>query len=377
MLVALVLAVAGCGSVALGHAVRHHALLQPADPAPVAPPARSADLAAARAGVARAGAWWDPRRGWYDQYLPATGHTWRATLWGIVHLFGAYNAIAIADPSRANVAAARRFGIGAERYWNPDLRPVPGYSRTPPGKVGRTWYDDEGWWGVAQFDAYRATHDRRFLADAARSLRFIDSGWDPVAGGIWWNDLQTFKASEGLVGGTLTAAGLFEVTHRARYLALARKYIAWADRTIRAPDGLYGARSSPRRPMPYVEGPMAEAFLRLCHATGRQAYCHKGDHLLRVTTARFPTLTMGPQFDAIYLRSLLEAYRMDHDPRWYRIAASVGAEAMTHAAQAGRAVPSQLGRPAHRRAGDAGEQAADTRRHDQRAGLARGRQRCG
>jgi hypothetical protein len=52
-----------------------------------------------------------------------------------------------------------------------------------------------------------------------------------------------------------------------------------------------------------------------------------------VTTARFPTLTMGPQFDAIYLRSLLEAYRMDHDPRWYRIAAAVGAEAMAHAAR--------------------------------------------
>jgi hypothetical protein len=85
--------------------------------------------------------------------------------------------------------------------------------------------------------------------------------------------------------------------------------------------------------MPYVEGPMAEAFLRLCHATRQQSYCRKGEHLLRVTAARFPTLTMGPQFDAIYLRSLLAAYRMDHHPRWYRIAAAVGAEALTHAAR--------------------------------------------
>ena len=85
--------------------------------------------------------------------------------------------------------------------------------------------------------------------------------------------------------------------------------------------------------MPYVEGPMAEAFLRLCRATGRQAYCRKGEHLLRVTAAHFPTLTMGPQFDAIYLRSLLAAYRIDHHPRWYRIAGSVGAEALAHAAR--------------------------------------------
>ena len=334
VLAALAITVAGCGSAAVQQAARpHRARASPAAPPPSVRLAPSAYLAAARAGVARARAWWDPRRGWYDQYLPATGHRWRATLWGIVHLFGAYNAIAIADPSRADVAAARRFAIGAERYWNPDLRPVPGYSRTPPGKVGRTWYDDEGWWGVAQFDAYRATHDRRFLADAARSLRFIDSGWDPVAGGIWWNDLHAFKASESLAGATLTAAGLFEATHRAGYLALAQKYIGWADRTIRAPDGLYGARSSPRRPMPYVEGPMAEAFLRLCRATGDQAYCRKGEHLLRVTAAHFPTLTMGPQFDAIYLRSLLAAYRIDHHPRWYRIAAAIGTEALRHAAR--------------------------------------------
>jgi hypothetical protein len=323
VLLALVVGLVGCGSLA---AVRPRVR-------PQRRLAASPYLAAARAGVARARAWWDPHRGWYRQYLPSTIHTRTASLWGIVHLFGAYNAIAIADPSRANVAAARRFATGAERYWNPDLRPVPGYSPVPAGQVGHSWYDDEGWWGVAQFDAYRATHDRRFLADAARSLRFLDSGWDPVAGGIWWNDLRQFKASEGLAGGTLTAAGLFEVTHRQRYLAVAHKYIAWADRTIRAPDGLYGARSSPSRPMPYVEGAMAEAFLRLCRATGRQAYCRTGEHVLRVTAARFPTLTMGPQYDALYVRSLLEAYLMDHNPRWYRIAAAVGDQALKHAAR--------------------------------------------
>ena len=92
-------------------------------PRAVAP---STMLAAARTGVARAHAWWDPGRRWYRQYLPGTGHTRRATLWGIVHLFGSYNAIALADPTKADVAADRRFATAAERYWNPDLRPVPG-----------------------------------------------------------------------------------------------------------------------------------------------------------------------------------------------------------------------------------------------------------
>ena len=316
LLVAIALWACGCGTSA------PHA----------APPAY---LAAARAGIAHAHAWWDPSRGWYRQYLPQTGHTRRATLWGIVHLFGAYNAVALADPTPAAVAADRRFAIGAERYWNPDIRPVPGYSPVPVGQTGHTWYDDEGWWGVAQFDAYRATHDRRFLADAARSLRFVDSGWDPRSGGIWWNDLRRFKASEGLAGGMLTAAGLYAVTHHPRDLAIARRYLAWADRHLRAPDGLYGARSSPRRPMPYIEGPIAEALLRLCHATGDRGYCTHGEALLRTTARRFPHLTMGPQYDALYVRSLLAVYAIDHDRRWYDIAARVGREAAAHAAAKG------------------------------------------
>jgi hypothetical protein len=40
---------------------------------------------------------------------------------------------------------------------------------------------------------------------------------------------------------------------------------------------------------------------------------------------------MGPQYDAIYIRSLLEIYRIDHNPRWYRVAAAVGDRAMAKA----------------------------------------------
>jgi hypothetical protein len=185
VLLALVLGIAGCGGVtAVGMRLLAH---------PDRARTMAVDLAAAERGIARAHAWWNPRRRWYWQYLPGTGHSRRASLWGIVHLFGAYNAVALADPTPAHIAADRRFAIGAEQYWNPDLRPVPGYSPVRPGQTGFTWYDDEGWWGVAQFDAYRATHDRRFLGDAARSLRFVDSGWDPVAGGIWWNVLRSSR----------------------------------------------------------------------------------------------------------------------------------------------------------------------------------------
>ncbi|MFL6114329.1 MAG: glycoside hydrolase family 76 protein, partial [Catenulispora sp.] len=285
--------------------------------------------------------------GWYRQFLPGHGRS-LATMWGIVHLFGATNAIALADPTPAHRAAARRFADGAERYWNPELRPVPAYGPSPLG-LGphrRTWYDDEAWWGVAFWDAYRATHDRRYLRSAARSLRFIDSGWDPRRGGIYWDTRHTFKASESLAGGTLTAAGLYETTHDPHYLALARKYIRWADRTIKARDGLYGGRSTPAVPMAYVEGPMAEALVRLCHATGRKADCAEGERLMRTTANHFRVLTQGPQMDAIYIRSVVQLYRLDHNPRWYRIATTAANEAIARAADAhGRYLKMWDGRP--------------------------------
>jgi hypothetical protein len=288
-------------------------------------------LKAAEAGVANSGAWWDARRHWYRQQL---GHRMLATNWGIVHLFGAIDALALADPTPAHKAAVRAFAKGAERYWNPDLRPVPGYGPYPGnrGARHRTWYDDEGWWGIAFYDAFRATGDRRYLRSADRALAFLDSGWDRRSGGIYWDSNRTFKASESLVGATLIAAYLYQETHQAKYLALARKYTSWADSQLRGGDGLYRSRpTSYGVPMPYVEGPMATAFVVLCKATGDQAWCTKGEDLAGRTAARFPKLTMGPQYDAMYVRALLELYRLDGSRRWYDVAVAATDRAMANA----------------------------------------------
>jgi uncharacterized protein YyaL (SSP411 family) len=328
------LALASCGHASpkpIARAARAAAPLAPAAPVATTP---KSYLAAASAALARTSAWWDPKQHWYRQRLSGKG---LATNWGSVHLFGALDALAIAAPTRAHRAAVRAFARGAERYWNPDLRPVPGYGPSPGnrGAGHRSWYDDEGWWGIAFYDAFRATGDRRYLGAASRALAFLDSGWDPKSGGVYWDTNRTFKASEGLVGGTLLAAYLYEETHKPRYLALAQKYIAWADRSLRGPDGLYSSRPSGGQPMPYVEGPMAAAFAVLCKSTGRHYWCTRAEDLAARTARRFPTLTMGPQYDAMYVRALLELYRFDHKRRWYDLAASATRRAMTHAMDAG------------------------------------------
>jgi uncharacterized protein YyaL (SSP411 family) len=290
-------------------------------------------LRVAEAAYGRTHAWWDPSRGWYRQFLPGHG-SGTATVWGIVHLFEATDAIAMASPTKANVAAARSFANTAEGYWDPNLRPVPGYGPSLNGRGTHAWYDDEAWWAVAYYDAYRATHDKRFLTSASKALAFIDSGWDRKSGGIFWDTNKTFKASESLAGGTLTAAGLYQITHQRHYLQLAQKYIRWANATIRGKNGLFGGRSTPEGPMPYVEGPMAEALLRLCHATGHKAYCAEGEQVMRASAKQWPTPDMGPQFDALYIRAVLEIYKMDHNPRWYRIAEGAAQQALAHASDA-------------------------------------------
>jgi uncharacterized protein YyaL (SSP411 family) len=301
-------------------------------PADAATPLTRADyLQAAAVGRTRSRKWWDTRRHWYRERLASRSKYPLATLWGVLPLFATTNALAIADPTPARKAAVRAFAAGAERYWNPGLRPVPGYAPYPGNRSpnDRTWFDDNGWWGISFYDAYRATGNARYLASAKRALVFVDSsGWDRRRGGLWWETRHKHKAGESMASGTLLAASLYRETRAPRYLAIARKYIAWADAEFRGDDGLYDRSESDDTAMPYVQGPMFASFALLCESTGDRSWCDRAEQLADRSSRRFPTLEMGPQYDAVYIRCLLELYRHDHDPRWYDIAAATAERAI-------------------------------------------------
>jgi uncharacterized protein YyaL (SSP411 family) len=326
-------------AIAISFATPAHAQT-PGSPAPV--PALSAVqqhyLALAQAGVARAEQRWrDPLRGWYDARLNDRERYPLATIWDIVPLFESLDAIAIAQPTAANQHAVATFAAGAERYLNRGLRPVSGFSPYPGDREANTetWFDDNGWWGIAFVEAYRATGRRRYLTDAQRALRYIATvGWDPRSGGIWWNTDHPYKAGEALASGTLLATLLYQQTHSSFALLQARKFLAWGDTSgFSAVNGLYAASNVNPTPIDYIESPLIYAQALLCQLTGASSGCQRAEQLKAAALRRFGyLLDFSPQYDAIYLQWMLALYALDGDRTLYLLAADNARDAQTRAA---------------------------------------------
>lgn len=317
--------------------------------APSAP--QQAYLTLAQRGVAQAQRWWNPRLGWYDARLGDGKRYPLATIWDSVPLFESLDAIAIADPTSATRAAVARFAAGAERYLNRGLRPIAGYSPYPGDRERNTetWFDDNGWWGIAFVQAYRATGDRRYLIDARRALRYIATvGWDPSGGGIWWNTDHPYKAGEALASGTLLASLLYQQTGSVFALAQAKRFLEWANTTgFSSVNQLYAGSSVDQTPIDYIESPLIYAQALLCKLTGTRAYCRRSEYLTATALKRFGTeLDFGPQYDAIYLQWLLALYGLDGDAALYRLAAASASDAQARAANSeGLFLLSWLGAP--------------------------------
>ena len=345
-------------------------LAGPADAASPAPgpvaaplplsPAQARYLALAESGVARAEQRWrDHRRGWFDALLGDRKRYPLATIWDIVPLFQSLDAIAIAQPTAANRHALAGFAAGAERYLNRGLRPVPGYSPYPGDREANTetWFDDNGWWGLAFVEAYRATGTRRYLADAERALRYIATvGWDPASGGIWWNTDHPYKAGEALASGTLLATLLYEQGHSSFALGQARRFLQWADTGgFSASNGLYAGSSLDPTPIDYIESPLIYAQAVLCKLTGEAADCERAEQLRATALKRFGyLLDFSPQYDAIYLQWMLALYALDGDRTLYLLAADNARDAQTRALDAkglyllswnGEALPARYAEP--------------------------------
>ncbi len=317
-------------------------------------------LALAESGVARAEhTWRDHRLGWYDARLHDRNRYPLATIWDIVPLFQSIDAIAIASPTAAHRRAVTSFALGAERYLNRGLHPVAGYSPYPGDREAgaETWFDDNGWWGLAFVNAYRATGARRWLNDAKRALGYIArAGWDPASGGIWWNTRHPYKSGPALAADTLLATLLYQATGSSFDLAQARRFLSWANtRGFSGADGLYAGSSTNPTPVDYIEGPLIYAQATLCRIQLSSSECALADRLKQRALTRFgQILDFAPQYDAIYLQWMLALYSLEGDSSLYRMAADNARIAQQRARDGrglyllswnGEQLPSNLARP--------------------------------
>jgi len=215
-------------------------------------------LELAEAGIQKTSEWWDGSADWfYDQLGSSRGRA-QVTLWDSNGMFEALDEIAIANPTAQTKAAVETFASGEQHsYWNPKLKPVPGYSPKVDehGASQPTWYDDNAWIGIAFLDAYRATGNHTYVTDAERAFAFIAAGgWDTKqGGGMWWSTEHQWLSGEALAAASDLAARLYQTTSQPKYLTDAETYISWANKNTLAPQGVYVQVAS--TPYPYLIEP--------------------------------------------------------------------------------------------------------------------------
>jgi hypothetical protein len=294
-------------------------------------------LRIAEAGTARAQRLWaNPRLGWYDSVLDDTERYPLATIWDATPLFETLDAIDIAAPTPVHRAAVVAFARGAERYWDVSLRPTPGFAPYP-GDRGQvvTWFDDNGWWGLAFLDAYRATHIFSYVREAERAFAFIaDAGWNAAGGGLWWNTSHPYIAGEPLAAGSLLGARLYQLTGKPFFLRQVLKFLDWAEVSFLTERRLYMRTSFDPTPTPYIEGTLVEAHQVLCE-TGDSQACERAAELANASAERFSDrLNMGPQFDTIYLHWMLAYGAHANETRWRELAEEMAEDAQRSARDA-------------------------------------------
>ena len=330
----LALAVAACAVSCPAAALAQGA--RAARPARAAVRARDATsatyLALAEQGIGQQSTRWRTSRyGWYCEVLGCGGEYPLLTVWGIVRMFESVDAVALAAPTAAHRSAAQHLAARAESlYWN---RYLHGFDPYPGDNYpnAQAWFDDNGWLGLAFFDAYRATGSHRWLRDAQRALEFIAAyGWDPP-NGMWWNTQHEHHSGEALAADSLLATLLYSANGDASDLAHARTWIDWANAHDVAYAGLYASQGPHSGIIDYVQGPLIYAQYLLCQATGVSAYC-------RHAAAQSSTLAhiwgveynLAPLYDSIYMQWMMAYDEATGGTHWIEVARANAAEAAHH-----------------------------------------------
>jgi hypothetical protein len=307
------------------------------------PAARSLDYGQlAETGVGQAARW---RHGnWYCEYLHCShGPYPLVTLWGEVPMFEAVDALDMSAPSRAHGSLVEHFARANERYWDSALG---GYAPYPGDRDAdvQAFFDDNGWEGLAFYNAYLATKERRWLHDAQRAFRFIAArGWDQSGGGgMWWNTSHPYHSGPALASDSLLGVLLYDADHQAWQLQDVKTYVDWANANDNHDERqLYLEKpNEPESVNDYVQAPLIYAQYLLCHDGQGESYCVQAGRVAATMAEEDVDkygykYNYGPEYDAIFMQWMM-AYGQQTGQRYWLQLAEVNAAAAAENANDGQ-----------------------------------------
>ncbi len=209
-----------------------------------------------------------------------------------------------------------------------------------------SFYDDNGWWGLAWVAAYDLTGDIRYL-DAARTI-FANmlTGWDDTCGGgVWWNTRRAYKnAITNELFLTLAARLHQRCEDTGEYLEWARREWDWfAARGLVGEAGLVNdgldkaCQNNNGQTWTYNQGVILGGLAALYEITGDASYLRQGEAIADAALGSLTTPAPGarhgillepgednttrsdgdrPQFKGIFVRNLYDFYLQSQRPAY-------------------------------------------------------------
>ncbi|PZP52360.1 MAG: glycoside hydrolase [Pseudopedobacter saltans] len=206
--------------------------------------------------------------------------------------------------------------------------PTVGYASYKVGDhADDRFYDDNQWIGIAAFDAYKRTKQKKYLQLGKDIYRFMMSGYDTVSGGgIYW--VENNKNSKNTCSngpGVLVALGVYENTKKKVYLDTAILIYNWTAKYLRAPNGLYYDNYNIKKKIidsalySYNAGTMLESAAWLYQITGKKSYLDEAKTIAASAADHFLGNGIFKDdywFNAVMLRGYLRLYSIDHNQQY-------------------------------------------------------------
>lgn len=154
--------------------------------------------------------------------------------------------------------------------------------------------DDILWWTIACTNAYRHTHERRYLEQAQRNFDWLleHEVDDVLGGGMWWKNREhKSKNACNNFPAVITACNLYGIVKDRRYRQAAERLFAWSRERFfdvksgAVYDNVDVSGKLTRWDFTYNVGTFIGSALRLQRLTGKQSYLEDalkaGRHFMR------------------------------------------------------------------------------------------------